>query len=219
MGINLLYNGESEHTLNYWLFTPRDYPVTDLLNDPGMDLKGIIRGPEFTGKAADMLAVYQSGSSCLLVLDPIYSQLDIKMAGFSNFGNLTNFEQIMGTGSAQTSFPQAFGKISTDNWCYYFEKADLAKQQKKWGQVIDLYDQAKTAGFTPVHSIEYIPLINALAKQGQVQQALDTTNQAIKLSDTVTPAACRLWQNLITENTGITADQVSSVLGEKTCSW
>jgi len=218
MGINLLYNGESEHTLNYWLFTPRDYSISDLLNDSGLALHGLVRGPEFTGKAADMLAVYQSGSSCLLVLDPIYSQLGVKEAGISNFGNLTNFGQIIDTGSAQTSFPQAFGKISTNNWCYYFEKADLARQQKDWGKVIDLYAQAKTAGFTPGHSIEYIPLINALAEQGQIQQALDVTNQAIKLSDTVTLAACSLWQNLITENKDITAGEVSSALGEKTCS-
>jgi len=66
--------------------------------------------------------------------------------------------------------------------------------------------------------IEYIPLINALAEQGQIQQALDVTNQAIKLSDTVTLAACSLWQNLITENKDITAGEVSSALGEKTCS-
>jgi len=66
----------------------------------------LVRGPEFTGKAADMLAVYQSGSSCLLVLDPIYSQLGVKRSRYFKFWDLTNFGQIIDTGSAQTSFPQ-----------------------------------------------------------------------------------------------------------------
>jgi len=30
MGIICSTNGESEHTLNYWLFTPRDYSISDL---------------------------------------------------------------------------------------------------------------------------------------------------------------------------------------------
>ena len=219
MGINLLYNGESEDTLDYWFFSPRDYAVTDLINDPGLVLHGLIRGPEFTGKSTEMIAIYQSGSNCLLVLDPVYSQLNIKVADFKQYGALTNFAQIGAGSSATMYFPQAFGKISTHNWCYYFEKADLARQQKDWGKVIDLYDQAKAAGFTPVHSIEYIPLIDALAEQGQVQQALDVTNQAIALSDTIVPPACTLWQNLIKENAGITAIQVTAALGAKTCSW
>jgi tetratricopeptide (TPR) repeat protein len=136
---------------------------------------------------------------------------------YSGYGKLTNFDRIVDNGAATTVFPQAFGSISNNNWCYYFEKADLAKQEKNWQQVISLYDQAKQKGFTPGHSVEYIPLINALAEEGKVSEALQTTNTAIQFSTTVTPAACKLWSNLMQEHSNITEAQVTQALGQGTC--
>lgn len=217
MGLNLLYNDAIGDSLNYWFFTPRDYPVQTLLADPQSDVKGAIRGPKYAGKAADMVAVYKEGSSCLLVLDPIYAAMKSNADSYASYGSLTNFDRIVDTGSTTTVFPQAFGSISQNNWCYYFEKADLARQEKNWSQVLDLYAQARQAGFKPGHSVEYIPEIQAKAEQGQVTEALDETNEAIQYSATVTPAACKLWSVLLQEHTNLSADQVNQALGSGTC--
>jgi hypothetical protein len=217
MGVNLLYDEAIGNNLHYWFFTPRDYTISTLLNDPEANLAGKIRGPEFSGKAANMVAIYKDGSSCLLILDSVYSAMSSAVSQYSGYGKLTNFDRIVDNGAATTVFPQAFGSISNNNWCYYFEKADLAKQEKNWQQVISLYDQAKQKGFTPGHSVEYIPLINALAEEGKVSEALQTTNTAIQFSTTVTPAACKLWSNLMQEHSNITEAQVTQALGQGTC--
>jgi hypothetical protein len=219
MGVNLLYDNNIGDHLNYWFFTPRDYSIQTLRDDPNANLAGKIRGPEFAGKASNMVAIYQDGSGCLLVLDPVYSAMKSDTAGYADFGSLTNFDRIVDSGADTTTFPQVFGSISQNNWCYYFEKADLARQEKNWLQVIDIYDQARQAGFTPGHSVEYIPEIEAMAEQGQVPVALDITNEAIQFSATVTPAACKLWSNLMQEHPNFTATQVTQALGQGVCSF
>lgn len=219
MSLNLDYGSTVQPELNYWFFTPRDYPVIDLLNDPNQPVKGGTKGTTYNSTAADMVAVYQNSTGCLLVLDPIYAQLTTTITNFTDYGSLTNFNLISDYGSAGTSFAQAFGKISTNDWCYYFEKADLAKQEKNWDQVISLYQEASQKGFQPIKSVEYIPLITALAEKGQVTQALDVTNTAINLSDMVIPPACKLWSTLMQENPQITQMQVTGALGEKVCTF
>ena len=217
MGINILYDNAIQTDLKYWFFTPRDYLAKDLLNDPTLALKGGIKSTKFAGSASDMIAVYENGSGCLLVLDPIYSQLSTVVENFTAYGSITNFSQIVDTGLAKMVFPQAFGKISTNNWCYYFEQADLAKQEKEWDKVIALYDQATQKGEKPIKSVEYIPLITALAEKGQISQAFDVTRQAIAMSDSVIPSACKLWDTLAQQNPKISSTQVSAVLGDKAC--
>jgi hypothetical protein len=219
MGINLLYSTTIADNLHYWFFTPRNYTISTLLNDPNANLLGKIRGPEFSGKASNMVAIYQDGSECLLVLDPIYAAMTLKVDQYTDFGKLTNFDRIVDNGTATTTFPQALGTISNNNWCYYFEKADLARQEKNWQQVMSIYDQAKQKGFTPGHSIEYIPLINALAEQGEVAVALQKTSEAIQFSATVTPSACKLWSNLMQEHPNISSIQITQALGQGTCNF
>jgi hypothetical protein len=219
MEINLLYDNHLvQPDVNYWFFTPRYHLVDDLLNNPALTLTGGIKGTNYTGTAANMVAVYKNGSGCLLILDPIYSQLSTTVgASFSKYGSLTNFDTISDDGSAGTVFPQAFGKISTNDWCYFFEKADLAKQEKNWDQVISLYQQADQTGYKPLKSVEYIPLIMAQAEKGQISQALVTTKKAITMSDAVVPSACKLWGNILHEHSALSSVQITQALGVGTC--
>lgn len=220
MSINLLYDGKAvEPDLNYWFFTPRDYQVADLLYDPTLAVKSGIKGTTYSGTAGNMVAVYKNGSGCLLILDPIYSQLSTTVGDFAKYGSLTNFSRISDNGSEETVFPQALGKISTGDWCYYFERADLAKQEKQWDKVVTLYDQANQKGYKPYKAVEYVPLITAQAELGQVKQALATTQKAMAMSSTVNPVTCALWNSLMQEHPEINESQVTAAVGTDTCTF
>lgn len=217
MGINLLYDTDIQDSLEYWFLTPRYQPVKNLVEDKTIELEGLIRGPEFRGTSADMVSVYMPDSGCLLVLDSIYAQYPSGVDDFSAYGDLTNFDRIVDTGSENGIFPQAFGKISSNQWCYYFERADLARQQKDWQKVIQIYEEASTLGFNPSESIEYIPLIQALAKTGSVEKALEITATAMKKSKEINPSACMLWDQLLQEDPNISSIHLSILLGENVC--
>jgi hypothetical protein len=54
-------------------------------------------------------------------------------------------------------------------WCYYYQKASLARQQKDWHKVIDIYAQAEKAGYSPSDKIEWFPLMQAYVTLGQAE--------------------------------------------------
>jgi tetratricopeptide (TPR) repeat protein len=175
----------------------------------------VIRGPEFSGVSGKMVSVYMPDEGCLLVLDSVYAQYPTTVDGFASYGDLTNFSQI--EDSQEESFAPAFGKIDSNQWCYFFEKADLARQQKDWAGVIASFDKAKDLGFAPGESVEYIPLIQALAETGKVEEALHTTQLALQMSKTINGPACKLWQQLQQKNLGVTAEQVNNILSTAGC--
>lgn len=88
-----------------------------------------------------------------------------------------------------------FGPEPEKDWCYYFEKADLARQFSKWEEVLSLYDQARTADLQPIFGPEYIPLIEAYVNTGQAFQAGETTIKASQMTAHMHPYFCHLWED------------------------
>jgi hypothetical protein len=68
---------------------------------------------------------------------------------------------------AQDSFhrpPQIpFGLEPEHNWCFYFEKATLARQLDDWNEVLRLADEASDRGLNPEDQVEWIPFLQAYA--------------------------------------------------------
>lgn len=60
-----------------------------------------------------------------------------------------------------------FGIEPKHQWCYFYEKASLARQQGKWDEVISLMEKALDEGFYPADSIEWMPLLEAYVRTGQ----------------------------------------------------
>jgi hypothetical protein len=52
------------------------------------------------------------------------------------------------------------------SWCYYYEKADLARQRGDWEEVLSLGAQALEKGFAPQDKIEWLPFLQAYAVAG-----------------------------------------------------
>jgi hypothetical protein len=59
-----------------------------------------------------------------------------------------------------------FGKEPAHTWCYYYEKATLARQMNNWDEVIRLGDEAQKLGYTARDPIEWIPFLEAYSRAG-----------------------------------------------------
>ncbi len=67
-------------------------------------------------------------------------------------------------------------------WCYYYEKADLARQTQDWQSVRELGDKAIfRQGFITSLDTELMPFILAYALGGEWQKATELMNRAVKL--------------------------------------
>jgi hypothetical protein len=106
---------------------------------------------------------------------------------------LSNLSRIIPTPAPVSPDTDIFGPEPEHTWCYFFEKADLARQMKDWNEVLDLYKQAQRLGFNPEYGAEYIPFIEAFAQTGDWQKAYDLTIAAEKLTQGQKKILCSNW--------------------------
>ena len=64
-----------------------------------------------------------------------------------------------------------FGEEPTHDWCYYYQKADLARQRRDWDEIIRLGQEADRLNLQPYDSIEWMPFIEAYAYSGEKDHA------------------------------------------------
>jgi len=118
------------------------------------------------------------------------------------------FDEIYGAGSSGGRQP----------WCYYFEKADLARQQQDWSAIDSLWAQVLKNNVRPGNGMEYLPFIEAQAQSARWEQALMLTRSANKIGPDTAAALCNFWGRMQRETPNselkaLTITQVNNALG------
>ncbi len=93
---------------------------------------------------------------------------------------------------------QFFDPEPSHNWCYWFEKAELARQQQDWTGLAALGDRALKSdkGFFKKNVAELMPYIEGYARVGRWERAYELTMQAYKAWENVHIMLCNTWENL-----------------------
>ncbi len=168
----------------------------------GRTLNANFRTFDFTGSSLDSLVIfYKPGAGrCLWVLspedadNPEVPELTRLALPVSNLGRIQS-EPISG-GYPPTDL---FGDEPPHTWCYYYQKAELARQFDDWQAVAQLGDQAQEQGYTPMNANEWSPFIAGYAYIGKWKQALERTMDAYDLNNDIAPRLCTLWGHIQTE--------------------
>lgn len=189
--INVLYHYQTEDgSLPYWIFLRRfhfDYQPDD-------SFAYGLRGLEFRGNTSKGIAVlHQVGGACLRVLDTVYANDPLYTEGQDVLIPISDLSRIIPDPAAAPPDPAIFGPEPARTWCYFFEKADLARQTKDWDTVIALYKQAQQKGFRPNYGAEYIPFIEAYAQTGDWQKAYELTVAAQHVNSGLKKMLCNNW--------------------------
>jgi len=82
-----------------------------------------------------------------------------------------------------------FGPEPARGWCYYFEKADLARQRRDWQEVVSLGEQALSENLRPRDVSEWMPFLEGYSNLGLVQQA-EQISSRIRGDEFVRHALC-----------------------------
>ncbi len=101
------------------------------------------RSAMFHAYPEDMVTFIYNPPGCLRVLDPEqHSELPIFPESYYPLIGLSNIDRIntKGTGSAFLR-ENVFGMEPSENWCYFFEKADLARQDEDWETIAEIGDR------------------------------------------------------------------------------
>ncbi len=107
-------------------------------------------------------------NACARVIDgqnPELSETD--RAEIVLIAPVSRTENILLDSLNQTPPISFFGAEPGHGWCYYYQKATLARQKGDWAGVVTLGEKALTDGFYPSDKIEWMPFMQAYTMLGQ----------------------------------------------------
>ncbi len=167
----------------------------------------------FKSSAAESLVIYHRPPACLRVVDYDYHHYYPLLPSFvKDLLSYSNPKQIITTGE-QPALPAFFAKSpQPENWCYYFEKADLARQHGDWEQVAEFGDIAFALEDSPNHASERVPFIEGYAHVGQWARAEELTYEALKINQFMGPMLCEAWERIETDTQE--SDQRDEIIAE-----
>ncbi len=97
----------------------------------------------------------------------------------------------------EPSLPESiYGKQDHQTWCYYFEKADLARQYKQWDEVVRLWEESQSVGERADNGFEYIPFIEGYGHQENWEQVKLLTKSAKRITAGLEPNLCNALDRL-----------------------
>ncbi len=192
--VSLLYSRNPSANPQYDYFDIWHLPAASY--QPGKPLVDSERGGKFNGNTSRAIGIYFNftNNECVRVLDSVYTGDPKFNAGVRNIIPISNMSEIsLGDG---TSAPDraTFGTEPAHTWCYYFEKADLARQMQDWQTVLKLGAEAKARGLGSKSGSEYLPFIEAYAQTGQWSQAYQMSEDAQNNTAGLHPLLCNNWQ-------------------------
>jgi hypothetical protein len=179
-----------------------------------------IRRVSFHGSTSQVLVIYMPPNGCLRVLDPARgdqitygheSRFLVDAIPLSDLSNIIVEENQ----TARISFlPEP-----ANTWCYYFAKAELARQQGDWDQVIDLIDEATSLGYEPEDPFEWLTYIEAQALTGNLEAARERSVDVFRQENRTRKGLCELWKRVQTAApaAGEEAVLVNQILSEYQC--
>jgi len=83
-----------------------------------------------------------------------------------------------------------------NNWCFFYQKADLARQYQQWDKISLLWEEATANNLRTAYGTEYIPFIDGFAHLAEWQKAMELTIEAKKLSKGMNSILCPLWDGI-----------------------
>jgi hypothetical protein len=150
--------------------------------------------------------------SCLQTVDgeqPFLSQfanpLVDMVAKFSNIG------QIITEGKPKQPAVDIFGEEPHHTWCYYYQKASLARQRGDWEEIVRLGDRAQEEDYKPRDLVEWMPFFEAYVIFGREKDA-KWLSTILKSEKNLRFALCRDLEEAVVFPESYDYDGITSLL-------
>jgi len=115
-----------------------------------------------------------ASGSCVHIMNgaaPEYSSADAD--SIRAIGAFSETEHVLAGGPPHTPPEIVFGSEPSHGWCYYYQKADLARQRGDWDEVVRIGEQAAEQNLSPADPIEWMPFLQAYAQTGNVHRLME----------------------------------------------
>jgi hypothetical protein len=182
---------------------------------PGQPISFEYRTVEFNGSTSRAVTIIVPPNACLHVLDPVYAGGDTyeRQPHFLRDAiPLSNPALIIADAKPPNMPTSLFGLEPPHTWCYYYEKAELARQMGDWKTVAAFGDQARAEGFAPGDALEWLPFIEGYVFTEDYKAAREISILAYQDDSRPRKGLCYTWQRIQDNEQGTT--QVEELASE-----
>lgn len=198
--LNWLYAPDNHtNTLPYFLaFTEVRLGAAIPALEKGLPVVQEYRSARFESSTDQALVYFYSPPGCLRLLSPSRDDdLPILPREVRKALKISHLNQVIPDPASPASPPaHIFGAEPEHGWCYYYQKADLARQTGNWEQVVSLGEEAFSKGFEPAEPSEYMLFVEGYARAGRWQPAADMAVKTDQLAHSLQSPLCRLLSRL-----------------------
>lgn len=167
----------------------------------GQTVRQDYRATQFIGNTSQALVLYYQPPACVKILDPIHdASLPQKPRYIAEAISLSRPGLITASpGGATQALQEILGPEPRHSWCYFFEKAELARQMGDWPQVAAMADQALALNqrLYEVNAPEFLPFIEGYAHVGRWEEARKLTLESYRLFSRMERGLCDTWERLL----------------------
>jgi hypothetical protein len=198
--INTLYPKTSAPpALDYWFYSGYERMPSWKDFRAGVPLEYNKYASQFNSISTDSLAMLYEpeNQQCLWILRPEDKRLHWLNPANAEVLPVSAVDRIQRTPRGNWAPPASiFGTEPRHTWCYYFEKADLARQYKDWQGVIDLWEESQKKDFAPGNGVEFIPFIEGYAYNNDWADAMKLTFRAAETAKRMREVLCDVWMEI-----------------------
>ncbi|HSB67087.1 MAG TPA: hypothetical protein VLD65_10940 [Anaerolineales bacterium] len=165
------------------------------LSAMGVPIERRLRSATFSSSTSEIVLFTFHSPSCLRIIRPDDVSNPAVPPPLRKIENFSQLDQIMIEASEDVVPPLTLGSEPPHTWCYYFEKADLARQVQDWPQVMALWEAADMLSFAPKNASEYEPFIEAFARLKDWDTAVQLS-QAAMVDPQEVEGVCGIWNRV-----------------------
>jgi hypothetical protein len=199
--LNLIYAPDAKSFPYILLYTKNRLGGTLLPKlSPDLPVEGHYRTVEFKSSTSNIVLFHLQSDGCLQLLDPAYVSGDALPGLPQNITSsleISNLGQVDITSASQADPSPYFGAEPAHTWCYFFEKAELARQFNSWEKIVPLYESATSAGYTALQPSENLVFIEAFARSGDAQRAEQLTSRTFSQDHKLCKALAAVWERAV----------------------
>ena len=211
-------------SLSYYAYSlrPRFASIAPKAEIP---VNSTFRSLHFEGQIPDSLLIYyQPGRPhCMWLLSPLDATNPELTSLTREWLFISDLDRIQPVDlSGEYPSEEILGPEPQNTWCYFYQKADLARQMQDWDGVVAIAEQAHAQGYYPTnapsnHPNEWIPFIEGYARSGNWEDARDLTLIDAGLDEDYAPRLCNLWARLEEDAPSEAASMVDEVWESLSC--
>jgi len=219
--LNWIYDKQNHsHQMKTMLVYSKARLGSPLLPDlnPETEIHFNYRTLTFSSEVGRSLVLYYPVDGCLRVLDPLYTtkaffpDAPYMLTDTIFISNLDTID----VSSVAPDYLSFLQRESNDDWCFYFQKAELARQQGDWQKIVDLYGQSTELNLRAKNPSETIVFVEGFLHVDDVEKATRLIRENLVVDGQLVAGGCyslNRWQDELPEY----ADVLKELLLEFKC--